>query len=66
LKAHWKIFAASDFFSVEIWTPRGLMTYYVLLVISIADRVVHIVGTTSRPDESWMLQVGRNLLDAEN
>jgi len=42
------------------------MTYYVLLVISIADRVVHIVGTTSRPDESWMLQVGRNLLDAEN
>ena len=23
LKAHWKILAASDFFSVEVWTPRG-------------------------------------------
>ena len=25
LKAHWKIFGASDFFSVEVWTPRGLI-----------------------------------------
>jgi len=66
LKAHWKIFAASDFFSVEVWTPRGLTTYYVLFVMSIADRVVHIAGVTNRPDESWMLQVGRNWLDAED
>ena len=44
LKAHWKILAASDFFSVEVWTPRGLMTFYVLFVISLSDRVVHIVG----------------------
>jgi len=42
------------------------MTYYVLFVISIADRVVHIVGMTPRPDEAWMLQVGRNLLDEED
>lgn len=63
LKANWKILSASDFFSVEVWTPRGLMTYYVLFVISIADRVVHIAGITTRPDETWMLQIGRNLLD---
>jgi len=63
LKAHWKILAASDFFSVEVWTPRGLMTYYVLFVISIADRVVHVAGITTRPDETWMLQIGRNLVD---
>jgi len=65
LKAHWRIFAASDFFSMEVWTPRGLITYYVLFVISIADRVVHVAGITNRPDEAWMLQIGRNLLDAE-
>jgi transposase InsO family protein len=64
LKAHWRIFAASDFFGVEVWTPRGVVTYYVLFVISIADRDVHIAGITTRPDESWMLQVGRNLCDA--
>ena len=65
LKAHWKIFAASDFFSVEVWTPRGLMTHYVLFVISLVDRVVHIAGITTRPDEAWMLQVARNLTDEQ-
>jgi transposase InsO family protein len=61
LKAHWKVFAASDFFSVEVWTARGLVTHYVLFVISLADRVVQIAGITTRPDEAWMLQVGRKL-----
>jgi hypothetical protein len=30
LKAHWDVMAATDFFTVEVWTPRGLVTYYVL------------------------------------
>ena len=47
-------------------TPRGLVTYFVLFVISIADRAVHIAGITTRPDEAWMLQVGRNLVDADS
>jgi hypothetical protein len=63
LKAHWKVLAASDFFTVEVWTPRGLTTYYVLFVISIADRMVHVAGITTRPDGPWMLQIGRNLVD---
>jgi hypothetical protein len=54
-----KLFAASDFFSVEVWTMRGLATHSVLFVISLVDRVVHIAGVTTRPDEAWMLQVGR-------
>ena len=66
LKAHWKVLAASDFFSVEAWTPRGLVTHYILFVISIADRVVDIAGITTQPDERWMLQVGRNLIDEES
>jgi putative transposase len=65
LKAHWKVLAASDFFSVEVWTPRGLVTHYVLFVISLADRAVHIAGITTRPDEAWMQQAGRNLLDEQ-
>jgi putative transposase len=66
LKAHWKVLAASDFLTVEVWTTRGLVTHYLLFVISLADRVVDIVGITTRPDEAWMLQVGRNLIDAES
>jgi putative transposase len=54
LKAHWEVSAASDFFSVEVWTARGLVTHYVLFVINLADRVVHIAGITTRPDEAWI------------
>ena len=65
LKAHWKMFAASDFLTVEVWTGRGLVTHYLLFVISLADRVVQVLGVTARPDESWILQIGRNLIDTE-
>ena len=47
LKAHWKVLAASDFFTVEVWTSRGLLTHYVLFVMSLAERVVHIAGITT-------------------
>src|SRR5262245_45685966 len=65
LKAHWKVFAASDFFSIEVWTGRGLVTHYVLFVISLADRIVEVLGVTTRPDEAWIMQVGRNLADTK-
>lgn len=66
LKAHWKVLAASDFLTVEVWTGRGPITHYLLFVISLADRVVTIAGITTRPDECWMLQMGRNLTDAQS
>src|SRR6185295_1719981 len=65
LKAHWKVFAASDFFSIEVWTGRGLITHYVLFVISLADRIVEVLGVTARPNEAWIMQIGRNLVDIE-
>ena len=65
LKAHWKVLAASDFLTVEVWTGRGLVTHYLLFVISLADRVVNVAGITTRPDESWMLQVARNAIDSQ-
>jgi putative transposase len=66
LKAHWRVLAASDFLTVEVWTAKGLVTHYLLFVISLADRVVNIAGITTRPDESWMLQIGRNVTDAQS
>ena len=66
LRAHWSVLAATDFFTVAVWTARGLLTHYVLFVISVAERVVHIAGITTRPDEVWMLQVCRNLIDEES
>ena len=65
LKAHWKTLSASDFLTVEVWTARGLVTHYLLLVISLVDRAVAIVGITPRPNEAWVIQVGRDLTDCD-
>ena len=65
LKAHWKAIAASDFFTVEVWSWRGLVTHYILFVIDLATRRVVIAGITTNPNEAWMLQMARNLTDAE-
>ena len=66
LRAHWKVLAASDFLTVEVWTGKGLVTHSLLFVISLADRVVHVAGISTRSHEVWMLQLARNLLDTES
>ena len=55
--------AAADFFTTEVWTVRGLITYYTLFVIELHSRRVSIVGSTPRPDEAFMLQIARHLTD---
>ena len=64
LSAHWDVLAATDSFSVEVWSPFGLARYHVLFVIEIATRRVHIAGIMSDPHGAWMHQVARNLTDA--
>jgi len=66
LKAHWDCLAATDFFTVEVWTLTGLVTHYVLFFIDIATRTVHIAGITTNPGTSWMMQIARNLTDFED
>ncbi len=63
MKAHWDVMAATDFFTVEVWTPRGLVTQYVLFVIHLSTRYVHIAGITTVPNDLFMRQIARNLTD---
>jgi hypothetical protein len=49
LKVHWEVLAATDFFTVEVATWHGLVTYYVLVVIELATRRVEIAGITPAP-----------------
>jgi transposase InsO family protein len=63
LQAHWTTLAAIDFFTVEVWKLRGLVTFYVLIVIELSSRRVHLAGVTPNPDTVWMMQIGRNLTD---
>src|SRR5919201_3733521 len=46
LKLHWEVLAATDFFTVEVVTWHGLVTFYVLVVMELATRRVHIAGIT--------------------
>ena len=66
MKAHWDVMAATDFFTVEVWTPRGLVTYYVLFIIHLSTRSVHIAGVTTEPNGVFMKQVARNLTDVSD
>ena len=43
LAAHWGAIVAADFFTTEVWTGRGLVTYYTLFVIELASRRVHLM-----------------------
>jgi hypothetical protein len=46
LKRHWEMLAATDFFTVEVATWHGLMTYDVLVVMELATRRVQMAGIT--------------------
>jgi putative transposase len=48
------------FFTVEVLTLRGLVTYYVLFFIHLESRRVTVAGITVHPNDAWMKQVARN------
>jgi putative transposase len=56
-----EVLVATDFFTAEVWTTAGLVTYYVLFFIHLASRKVHVAGMTPHPDERWMVQMARNV-----
>ena len=64
LKSHWDVLAATDFFTIEVMTLRGLVRYHVLFVLEQCTRRVEIAGIVPEPDGRWMEQVARNLTDA--
>src|SRR2546428_9175198 len=63
LKMHWEVLAATDFFTVEVATWHGLVTYYVLVVMELATRRVEIAGITPHPTAAFMQQCARQLTD---
>jgi transposase InsO family protein len=63
LTLHWDVLAATDFFTVEVATWHGLVTYYVLVVMELATRRVEIAGITPHPTAAFMQQCARQLTD---
>jgi putative transposase len=60
IRTHLALLAGTDFFTAEVLTLRGLVTYYVLFFIHLESRRVDIAGITVHPDELWMKQIARN------
>jgi len=63
LKMHWEVLAATDFFTVEVATWHGLVTYYVLVVMELSTRRVQVAGITPHPTAAFMQQCARQLTD---
>jgi hypothetical protein len=61
IRTHLALLAGTDFFTAEVLTLRGLVTYYVLFFIHLESRRVDIAGITVHPDEPWMKQIARNV-----
>jgi transposase InsO family protein len=65
IRTHMDVLVATDFFTAEVWTLGGLVTYYVLFFIRLSTREVHVAGMTPHPNEAWMAQIARNVTMAD-
>jgi len=61
IRTHMDVLWATDFFTTEVWTLGGLVTYYILFFIHLETRQVHLAGVTPHPNETWMKQMARDL-----
>src|SRR5262245_19809831 len=61
LRMHLDLLVATDFFTAEVWTLGGLVTYYVLFFIHLGSWEIHLAGVTPHPNAQWMMQVARNV-----
>jgi putative transposase len=64
LAQHWDLLVAADFFTVEVWTCKGLQRFFVLFFIELSTRRVQIAGISTTANGFWMNQIARNLTDA--
>jgi putative transposase len=65
LTRHFDQIVATDFFTVEVWTMKGLQRFVVLFFIDLSSRRVQLGGIAKCPTGFWMEQVSRNVTDCE-
>jgi putative transposase len=63
ISTHMAVLAGTDFFTVEVLTWSGLVTYYILFFLNLETRSVTLAGFTRHPTEPWITQMARNAVD---
>src|ERR1700737_249220 len=61
IRAHMAVLVGTDFFTVEVLTITGLVTYYVLFFIHLESRRICLAGVPRHPDQGWMEKMARNV-----
>ena len=61
LQAHWPALVAADFLTTEVWTARGLVTYYVAFLLEVQSRRIQVIGCTPFPNEVVVIQCLRQV-----
>ena len=60
IRSHRDILVATDFFTTEVWTKCGLVTYDILFFIQVGSRKVHMAGLTPSPTGALKTQMARH------
>jgi len=60
IQSHMDVAWATDFFTEEVWSLKGLVTFYSLFFIHLKTRRVYIAGCTQNPNHVWTSQQARN------
>lgn len=66
IRSHLDVTAVADFFTVEVWSLKGLVRYHVLFVMTLGKREVKIAHIGCDPDGQVMEQIARNLTDCDD
>ena len=61
IRTHMDVLVATDFFTAEVWTLGGRVTYDGLFFIHLGSREIQIAGVTPHPNAQWMMQIARNV-----
>jgi putative transposase len=64
IRTHREVLVATDFFTTEVWTKGGLVTFYVLFFLYLASCKVHVVGVTPSPHQECVNKSGEGKMPA--
>jgi putative transposase len=64
LAQHWDMIVAADFFTIEVWTARGLQRFVILFFIELSTSAWKSAAISAVANGLWMTQIARNLTDS--